>query len=173
MAELNGPQQELVADVLWALHPGAVTEVGEWLEGAGGDRELDVSIRGETNSGPTLVVIEFKDWNRPIGIEAIEALEGRRQDLRAANALICGMSGYTSGALLKAERVGISAISVVTVGEGQARCKLTRLYLVDSHSAEQFGLTVVPQTVHVALSWRLYDRIRNRITIPRDRKSVV
>jgi len=52
-----------------------------------------------------VVVIECKDWNRPIGIAFIDALDSKRRDLGASIAMICSNSGFTSDALRKAARV--------------------------------------------------------------------
>lgn len=113
--------QDAVACVAKSIVPSAAIEVGAWIDGPDGRRDLDVVVRpNEADRLPT-VVIECKDWNRPIGIAFIDALDSKRRDLGMSIAMICSNSGFTSDALRKAARVGIPALSVLIEGDKRIR----------------------------------------------------
>jgi hypothetical protein len=61
MAKLGKPYENLVALVVKALHPGAAIEVGEWIDGPDGAREIDVSVCGQIDDKQTFILIECKD----------------------------------------------------------------------------------------------------------------
>ena len=75
MAKLGKPYENVVALVAKALHPGATVEVGEWVEGPDGTREIDVSVRGQIDGKQTFILIECKDWKKDVGIAEIDALD--------------------------------------------------------------------------------------------------
>jgi hypothetical protein len=68
-----------------------------------------------------MFVIECKDWNKPIGIAFVDALESKRRDLRLPVAMICSNSGFTADALRKAARVGIPALAALIRGDRRIR----------------------------------------------------
>jgi Restriction endonuclease len=110
--------QDAVASVAKSLSPSAEVEVGKWIEGPDGRRDLDVVIRPK-DADP--VVIECKDWNSPIGIGFIDALDSKRHDIGASLAMICSNSGFTGDALRKAARVGIPALAALIEGDRRIR----------------------------------------------------
>lgn len=83
------------------------------MDGPDGRRDLDVAIRPNGGGSALLAVIECKDWNRPIGIGFIDALNSKRRDIGAPVAMICSNSGFTADALRKAARVGNSSIGSI------------------------------------------------------------
>ena len=106
MPKAGTEYQELSGFVAKALDPGAEVKTGTWIEGPDGQREIDVEVRGSASGSPHFVLIECKDWKRPVDIQVIDALDSKSKDLRADAAIICSNSGYSSKALAKAERVG-------------------------------------------------------------------
>jgi hypothetical protein len=52
------------------------------------------------------ILIECKDWRNPVGIGAIGELDSKRRDLHADRTIIYSNSGFTTGALRKAARIG-------------------------------------------------------------------
>jgi hypothetical protein len=113
--------QNAVALVAKSIAPSADVEVGAWIDGPDGRRDLDVVVRPQGTDSTRVVVIECKDWNRPIGIAFIDALDSKRRDLGASIAMICSNSGFTSDALRKAARVGIPALSALIEGDKRIR----------------------------------------------------
>ena len=112
--------QEAVAQVAKGLSPAAYVDIGSWIDGPDGRRDLDVVLRTDPNV-PPFAVIECKDWNRPIGIGFIDALESKRRDIGATAALICSNSGFTADALRKAARVGIPALAALIKGDNRIK----------------------------------------------------
>ena len=93
MANRGKPYENLVALVAKALHPGAAVEVGEWVEGPDGTREIDVSVRGQIDDKQTFILIECKDWKKDVGIAAIDALDSKRHDVAADKTMISATAG--------------------------------------------------------------------------------
>jgi len=124
MAKPGDAYEEAVAEVVRTLDPRARIEVGAWTEGPDGRRDLDVALWPSAPGAPRLVLIECKDWQRPVGIAAVDALESKRRDLDATVAIICSNSGFTADALRKAARVGIPALSALIEGDGRVRVQV-------------------------------------------------
>ncbi|MDP3072104.1 MAG: restriction endonuclease [Opitutaceae bacterium] len=121
MAKKSGDAyQDAVAFVARNLEPSAEIRVGTWIDGPDGRRDLDVVLQKKTPGAPK-VVIECKDWNRPIGIGFIDALESKRRDIGASVAMICSNSGFSSDALRKAARVGIPTLAALIEGDRRIR----------------------------------------------------
>ena len=99
MAKLGKPYENVVALVAKALHPGATVEVGEWVEGPDGTREIDVSVRGQIDGKQTFILIECKDWKKDVGIAEIDALNSKRHDVAANKTMIVSNSGFSARAL--------------------------------------------------------------------------
>ncbi|HYV39628.1 MAG TPA: restriction endonuclease [Gemmataceae bacterium] len=132
--------QRAVAQVAKSLDPSATVEVGVWIDGPDGRRDLDVVIRCKRSDFPPVVFIECKDWNRPIGIAFIDALDSKRRDLGASIAMICSNSGFTAEALHKAARVGIPTLAALIKDDRRIRVVVrqqiyTRIVEFVHHSA--------------------------------------
>jgi hypothetical protein len=143
MAKLGRPYENLVALVAKALHPGARIDVGEWVEGPDGAREIDVSVRGEIDNRQTFILIECKDWKSDVGIAEIDALDSKRQDLNADKTMIVSNHGFTDPALIKARRKGIMCMSALAAGNDIIRFVRHREFLAKRLSVERY-------------SWKLY-----------------
>jgi hypothetical protein len=126
MAKPGDEYQEIVAAVVKALDPGAVVSVGEWVEGPDGQRDMDVAIRGMRDGTAQFILIECKDWARRVGIRDLDALESKSRDLGVDCAILYSNSGFTNGALRKAQRVGIQAASAIKEGDHRVRVGLYR-----------------------------------------------
>ena len=124
MPKRGDAYQEAVAVVARALDPTAEVQIGTWIEGPDGRRDLDVSIRPRAAGAVSFVLIECKDWKRPVGIAAIDALESKRRDINAGSVIICSNSGFTGDALRKAARVGIPALSALIEGDSRVRVEV-------------------------------------------------
>lgn len=121
MAKAGEAYQEAVAEVLRTLYPNSEIKVGAWVEGPDGRRDLDVFVRPGGVQDSRFYLIECKDWKRPVGIGAIDALDSKRQDLGAELAMICSNSGFTGEALRKATRKRIPALSALIEGDSRIR----------------------------------------------------
>ncbi len=125
-----------------ALDPNADIKTGQWIEGPDGNREVDVEVRGTINGESHFILIECKDWKRPVDIQAIDALDSKRFDLSPNAAIIYSNSGFTKTALRKAKRVGIDAFSAVAEGNKRVRCFLERELAARSLSIDSWNMRI-------------------------------
>jgi len=109
--------EEIVAAVAKALSPGAIVKIGQWIVGPDGRRDMDVEVRGTIEEKPIFILVECKDWTRPVGIKEIDALESKGRDLGVDETIIYSNSGFSADALRKARRVGIGACSALKAGD--------------------------------------------------------
>ena len=142
MAKAGSEYQQLVALVGKALYPGYEVRVGQWVMGPDGEREVDVEVRGLSDGKSHFLLIECKDWRRPVGIEEIDALDSKRADLGADAAMICSNSGFTPKALRKSARLGIEAVSALAVGNALVRLVLERDFVAKRLSVDSWTLEV-------------------------------
>jgi hypothetical protein len=67
-------------------------------------RQIDITIK----RGEQTTLVECRRHRRPQGVKWVEELIGRRQSLVADGVIAVSSSGYTKGALLKAQRYGVT-----------------------------------------------------------------
>lgn len=127
-----------------AIHLSAEVTKADWVDGPDGRRDMDVAIRSP-GPEPSLVLLECKDWRRPVGIGAIDALESKRRDLGASKALIYSNSGFTKQALRKATRVGIGALSALKADDSHIRLVLERDWIAKRLSVERWRWIFYPE----------------------------
>jgi hypothetical protein len=142
MAKLGKLDENLVAQIARALHPGAAVEIGEWIDGPDGAREVDVSVRGYIDGKQTFILIECKDWKKDVGIEEIDALDSKRHDVGADITMIVSNGGFTAPALLKAQRKEIMCFSALAEGNDIVRFILNREFLAKQLSIESYSLKI-------------------------------
>lgn len=123
------PYELAIADIFEQLHPTAAIDVGVWVEGPDGRRELDVSIQISTSNKIIKGVIECKDFSPdktgPVGISYIDELDSKRRDLNLDFAFICSNAGFTSNAMSKAKRVSIGLLSASSASDKRIRFSIT------------------------------------------------
>lgn len=144
MPKAGTEYQELVALVATALDTSAVIKTGQWIEGPDGNREVDVEVRGTVDGKNHFVLIECKDWKRPVDVQAVDALDSKRQDLSANAAFIFSNSGFSQKALRKAKRVGIDTVSAIAEGNSLVRVKLCREVIAKKLSIDSWISTLYP-----------------------------
>jgi len=151
--------QRLTGEIVQAFDPGAIVEVGKWIQGPDGRRDMDVAVRGILGGKLFILLIECKDYNPkttgPVGIEFVDALDSKQKDLATDYAIICSNSGFTKDALSKAKRVGIGMISVIKTGDQRVKAQiLEKIYFRKIHLHEwnvsywRDGSEDLPTTLH-------------------------
>ncbi len=118
----------VVAEVAKAMDPRATVKQGTWMDGPDGRRELDVVVAGEVDGQQRMVLIECKDFalGRTVGIEYVDALDSKRDDLGIDVPLLCCNVGFTAPAIRKAARVGIGLIGVMKKGDSRIRVSISQ-----------------------------------------------
>jgi hypothetical protein len=129
MTKPGDAYQELVAAVRRTLDLGSVVTEGQWVEGPDGRRDMDVWVEGSHEGSEHRILIECKDWSRPVGIEVVDALESKRRDLGAMDSAIYSNMGFTKPAIDKARRVGIQLAFAMKSGDKQVRLGVSQRYV--------------------------------------------
>jgi hypothetical protein len=80
---------------------------------SGKKREIDVLIKGQIGMFPVSVIIEAKNYNKPVGIEKIESLKSKLDDVCGDLGVIVCPKGFTKAARSLAISNGIKLFEVV------------------------------------------------------------
>ncbi len=124
--------QSLIAFIEAELAPAGmrVTESAELREAEGETpREVDVLLETEVNGHPIEVAIECRDHVRPQTKGWIDDLIGKYRDLKVNQIVAVSRSGFTQDAKLKAERVGIHALTFEEAFEVDWPAEFIRIYI--------------------------------------------
>ncbi|HAS6962852.1 TPA: hypothetical protein I7303_24170 [Vibrio parahaemolyticus] len=79
------------------------------LESIDGDlRQIDILITAKVAGMELKTIVECKDYKSKISVGKIDALHSVMMDVRANKAVMVSKSGFSSGAIKKAKRLGIS-----------------------------------------------------------------
>ncbi|UII80140.1 restriction endonuclease [Flagellimonas sp. CMM7] len=78
------------------------------LQGKDGLRQVDVLIRSKVASFNMLTVVECKDHNRKLSISVVDAFHSKLLDIQANKGILISRLGFSSKAISKAKRLGIS-----------------------------------------------------------------
>jgi len=139
VAKLGQEYNLIVADVMGALHPGASIEIGEWVEGPDGEREVDVAIRGVIDGQIMFILVECKDWKRPVDVKAIDELDSKRTDLGADRTMLASNSGFSSMALRKAERKSIGCVAALAGGNDKVRFRAGKVLFAKARGVKRYA----------------------------------
>lgn len=122
------PYQDFVASVVKAMDPGAHVETEQWIMGPDGVRDRDVLVSGKIDGRKYSVLIECKDFNPKstgkVGIEYVDSLDSKRNDVGVDGAVICSNSGFTEGAIRKAKRKQIGLVSILKAGDPRVKVEI-------------------------------------------------
>jgi len=154
MAKAGRTYEKLVAYVVSSLDPNAQVENGIWVEGPDGRRDMDVFVRGQLDSKDFSILIECKDYDLAstgkVGIDLVDAIDSKKDDLGVDCAVICSNSGFTAPAIRKGKRKKIGLISVLKSEDKRVKVEIkeevyTRIAKVGTISTS-FNFTGEPLT---------------------------
>lgn len=120
------------------MQPTADVTVGVWVEGPDGRRDMDVRVRTVVDGQPYLTLIECKDWYARVGIEVVDELVSKCEDLDANAAAIYAKSGFTVDAQRKARRKGIALAIPMRHRDGSLRLRLFRRVVARTVSVDRW-----------------------------------
>ncbi len=115
-----------------------VTE-NETITGKSGQpRQIDVAVHSSINGAyPLLIILECKDYKRPVGIGQIDELVGKIDDVGAITGVLVSNSGFTEDAVKRAKQdVRIQLASVVDVENEKVRTRLAIPVICDYRAPE-------------------------------------
>lgn len=100
MAEKKWQEFEaLIANLQAQATPGAEVKHNQKIKGRSGRlRQLDITISQKVGLYPVLIVIECKQYRRPVSIEKVEAFVLKLRDVDASHGVIVSNSGFDDGA---------------------------------------------------------------------------
>lgn len=79
------------------------------LEGEDGKRQIDVLLTSKITAGIEIkTIIECKDYKNKVSIGVIDKLHSVMQDVNANKGIVVSVKGFSSKAISKAKRLGIS-----------------------------------------------------------------
>lgn len=106
--------EEFVASIQKQLTPNAVVAHNEKITGKSGvERQLDIVVRYNLGQFNILVVMDCKDWKKPVDIGDVGAFCDQVEDVGAnKGAIVCNV-GFTEGAIKRAQEKGIDLLRAV------------------------------------------------------------
>jgi hypothetical protein len=111
--------EELVANIQQELAGDAKVTLNDKIIGkrTGTPRQIDISIRKNVGQFEVLIVIDCKDYAKPLDVKGVEEFMGLAQDVGAHRAAMVAAQGYTETAKRRAEDAGIELYRVVDTGD--------------------------------------------------------
>lgn len=135
--------ENLVAMIQRQMSPDANVRHNVMLDGVDSEtkRQIDVLVEQNIGQYTIRIVIDCKDYSRPIDIKGIEEFHGLVQDVRAhKGALVCP-AGFTKSALKLAQKLQIDLYRPVSTGKHKWQAKVTAPVLCDFRSSYMsFGI---------------------------------
>jgi|SRR5881397_627395 len=141
MTKSGSAYNELAKKLAEVLDPTAKVKMGAWVEGPDGKREVDVEVRTKDE---VFLLIECKDWNKPVDIQEVDKLDSKSKDLAADRVILFSNSGFSRRALRKANRLGIKAASVLASSEALIKVTLVREFVAKALSVDSWTFALFP-----------------------------
>lgn len=134
----------LVAMIQKQLSPDATVQHNVMLNGVDSEtkRQIDVLVEQNIGQYTMQIVIDCKDYAKPIDVKGVEEFHGLVQDVRAhKGALVCP-SGFTKAALKRARKLQIDLYRPVSTGKHKWQATVTAPVLCDFRSSYMsFGIS--------------------------------
>ncbi len=86
-------------------------EKNVWLEGPDKKRQIDILITGEIAGCSLRTIIECRDYNSKLSIGQVDGFESKMKDVNANVGIMVTTKGFSSKAISKAKRLGISLLT--------------------------------------------------------------
>lgn len=120
--------EQIVAGIHREFAGDAQVTENEFITGrlSGKPRQIDVAIRSTIAGHKLLVIVECKDYRRSVGIDKVEELIGKVEDVGAATGVLVSNSGFSDDAVKRAEKDGrIQLATVIDVQNRKLRTYIT------------------------------------------------
>jgi len=136
----------LVAMIQKQLSPDASVKHNVMLDGIDSEtkRQIDILVEQSIGQYTMQIVIDCKDYSKPVDVKGVEEFQGLVQDVRAhKGALVCP-SGFTKSALKRAKKLQIDLYRPISTGKHKWQVKVTAPVLCDFRSAYMsFGISTI------------------------------
>lgn len=136
--------ENLVAMIQGQLSPDASVQRNVMLNGIDSEtkRQIDVLVEQNIGQYTMRIVIDCKDYSKPVDVKGIEEFHGLVQDVRAhKGALVCP-SGFTKSALRRAKKLQMDLYRPVSTGKHKWQAQVTAPVICDFRSCYMsFGIS--------------------------------
>lgn len=134
----------LIVSIQKQLSPDASVQHNVMLDGIDSEtkRQIDVLVEQNIGQYTIRIVIDCKDYSKPVDVKGVEEFHGLVQDVRAhKGALVCP-AGFTKSALKRAKKLQIDLYRPVSTGKHKWQAKVTAPVLCDfRNSYMSFGIS--------------------------------
>lgn len=123
----------LVASIQRQLSPDAIVSHNVMLDGVESEtkRQIDVLVEQNIGQYTIRIVVDCKDYKKPVDVKSVEEFHGLVQDVKAhKGALVCP-SGFTKSALRRAKKLQIDLYRPVSTGKHKWQASVTAPVLCD------------------------------------------
>ncbi len=136
--------EDLSAQIQRDLSPGASVKENDKIIGknSGVPREIDITIRKTVGQYKLLIVIDCKDYRRPVDIKDVEEFMGLAEDVGANKAAMIGARGFTEAAKTRAKKAGIDLHCIIDTDSHEWQTYVTIPALVDYRELSTFSLSL-------------------------------
>ncbi|EOB1204577.1 restriction endonuclease [Photobacterium damselae] len=116
MARLNnGLDFELLTEKIFkeisSKHDDVSIRRNVSIKGIDGNRQIDLLISSKFAGCEFITIVECKDYNKKVDVKVIDGFHSVLQDISAHKGIIVSRKGFSSTAIVKAKRLGISLFS--------------------------------------------------------------
>ena len=134
--------EDIAAKIQQDLSPKASVTQNDRIIGinSGVAREIDIAIRKNVGQYKLLIVIDCKDYKRPIDLKNVEEFIGLVEDVKANKAAMIGAMGFTEAAKSRADKAGIDLHRIINTDPHEWQMYVTIPTLVDYRELSGFSL---------------------------------
>ncbi|GIU51972.1 restriction endonuclease [Shewanella sp. KT0246] len=136
--------ENLVVMIQKQLSPDAKVQHNVMLEGVESEtkRQIDVLVEQDIGQYTMRIVIDCKDYAKPVDVKGVEEFHGLVQDVKAQKGALVCPSGFTKSALNRAKKLQIDLYRPVSTGNHKWKANITAPVLCDfRNSFMSFGIS--------------------------------
>jgi phosphoribosylglycinamide formyltransferase-1 len=139
--------EDLVAQIQRTLTPQSKVTENDRIRGrrTKGLRQIDISIRHKVGQYEILIVMDCKDYKRPVDVKHVEEFMGLVDDVGANKGAIVSASGFTKTAKERAKDAGVDLYRLVDAEKHEWRTYVSVPTLCDFRTLESFKFILEPK----------------------------
>ena len=135
--------EQLVAKIQKQLAPQAEVLHNVYMDGrrSGRKRQIDVLVRERIGQYEISIIIDCKDYKKPVDVKGVEEFDGLLADVGAQKGVLVCPAGFTASAKIRADGLQIDLYSPFDTGLHKWQVKATIPAICDFRSARMaFGV---------------------------------
>ena len=137
MAKSSVELEQLVAKIQKDLAPTSEVIHDVKLDGrlSGRKRQIDVLVRDKIGQYEILIVIDCKDYNKPVDVKGVEEFAGLLEDVGAQRGVLVCPKGFSEAAKKRAQSLQLDLYSPIDTDPHKWTARVTMPALCDFRSA--------------------------------------